>query len=457
LGGNGDGGDGGDVSNQSVNCRGGGGGGFGGFGGVGCFSVGNGGQFSDGGQGAADGLTGTPPFQSGPNGNGGAGGGVGGGGGRGGGGAYAGAVYSGGQAGGGGFGGGGGAGGTGAHTSTIILGAGGGGGSGGFGGGGGSGGDSGNTFASGGGGGGFGGGDGGGRGGGAVGWGGAGAGMGGAIFNHRGSVVLINVTATGNAALGGTGGTSNGVTSGSGLGAVLFNLNGSAAVAFSTFAGNQVAHDNGKQAASGAIYSLAYGNRVEDGTASDAGLTISQSIVTATTDPSANDAPAPDVVNAEVDGAAATNPGNAATLTFAGANLVGGVGSFGPATRSGSGTVHGTIATSGAWSNVAADLGVLADHGGPTWTMLPSPGSAAIDGATSCAEANGLTVNIDQRGVARPQGGQCDIGALEVRGPRITVDVTTPGGTVSLASPASLGGGGIAGCSFADTATAPRA
>lgn len=448
LGGNGDGGDGGGVSDQSVNCRGGGGGGFGGYGGVGCFSAGNGGQFSDGGQGAADGLTGTPPFQSGREGNGGGGGGVGGGGGRGGGGAYAGYFAAGGQAGGGGFGGGGGGGGTGARTPTIVGGIGGGGGSGGFGGGGGSGGDSNNLSPSGGGGGGFGGGDGGGRGGGAVGWGGAGAGMGGAIFNHRGSVVLVNVTATGNAALGGTG---SGTSNGSGLGAVLFNLNGSAAVAFSTLSGNQVAHDNGRQAASGAIYSLAYGNRVEDGTASDAGLTISQSIVTATTDPSANDAPAPDVVNAEVDGTATTNPGNAATLTFAGANLVGGVGSFGPATRSGSGTVYGTIATSGVWSNGAADLGALADHGGPTWTMRPNAGSAAIDGATSCAEANGFTVNIDQRGVARPQGDQCDIGALEVRGPRVTVDVTTLGGSVSLASPASLGGGGIADCSAADS------
>lgn len=54
-------------------------------------------------------------------------------------------------------------------------------------------------------------------------------------------------------------------------------------------------------------------------------------------------------------------------------------------------------------------LGALADNGGPTDTMLPAGGSAAIDGAIGCA-----TPAEDQRGVSRPQGAACDIGAVEV-------------------------------------------
>jgi predicted outer membrane repeat protein len=61
--------------------------------------------------------------------------------------------------------------------------------------------------------------------------------------------------------------------------------------------------------------------------------------------------------------------------------------------------------------NLAADplLGVLGDNGGATPTMLPAAGSAAIDagGSGDCPAA-------DQRGVARPQGPRCDIGAVEV-------------------------------------------
>lgn len=55
-------------------------------------------------------------------------------------------------------------------------------------------------------------------------------------------------------------------------------------------------------------------------------------------------------------------------------------------------------------------LGPLQDNGGPTLTHVPGPVSAAID-ATVCAG----TVIDDQRGVARPQGATCDIGAVEVR------------------------------------------
>jgi len=56
----------------------------------------------------------------------------------------------------------------------------------------------------------------------------------------------------------------------------------------------------------------------------------------------------------------------------------------------------------------AAQLGPLADNGGPAPTHLPGAASALLDAgvAARCAQ-------IDQRGVARPQGDGCDVGAVE--------------------------------------------
>lgn len=53
-------------------------------------------------------------------------------------------------------------------------------------------------------------------------------------------------------------------------------------------------------------------------------------------------------------------------------------------------------------------LGPLQDNGGPTKTHALLPGSPAID-HIDCR------VSTDQRGVARPQGPACDVGAYEVR------------------------------------------
>jgi hypothetical protein len=53
-------------------------------------------------------------------------------------------------------------------------------------------------------------------------------------------------------------------------------------------------------------------------------------------------------------------------------------------------------------------LGLLADNGGPTWTMALAPGSPAID----LGNAQGAPPS-DQRGVPRPSGSGVDIGAFE--------------------------------------------
>ena len=59
-------------------------------------------------------------------------------------------------------------------------------------------------------------------------------------------------------------------------------------------------------------------------------------------------------------------------------------------------------------------LGPLTDNGGPTWTHALVPGSQAIDRG-SCTDAVEAPVTVDQRGIARPQGAACDIGAFEKR------------------------------------------
>jgi len=64
-------------------------------------------------------------------------------------------------------------------------------------------------------------------------------------------------------------------------------------------------------------------------------------------------------------------------------------------------------------------LGTLGDHGGSTQTIPLLPGSSAIDTGndTTCAAT-------DQRGITRPQGAHCDIGAFEVVNTPPTVSLT---------------------------------
>jgi CSLREA domain-containing protein len=79
------------------------------------------------------------------------------------------------------------------------------------------------------------------------------------------------------------------------------------------------------------------------------------------------------------------------------------------------------------------NLGPLANNGGPTQTHALLSGSVAIDAAPDCTLVDGTTpVTQDQRGVARPQGAACDVGAYEAVVVTLTIaGAGTGSGTVT--------------------------
>jgi hypothetical protein len=87
--------------------------------------------------------------------------------------------------------------------------------------------------------------------------------------------------------------------------------------------------------------------------------------------------------------------------------------------------------------NVSAlDLGldVLADNGGATKTHALLPGSAAIDAGTPDCPPPAT----DQRGVLRPQGAACDIGAYESEQIQVVIDIK-PGSDPNSINPSIEG------------------
>ena len=128
----------------------------------------------------------------------------------------------------------------------------------------------------------------------------------------------------------------------------------------------------------------------------------------------------------------------------------------------GGGTCHGTLTDGGynleydngnpttcgfsnhAINNLKPLLGNLLDNGGATPTMALLPSSPAVDAGddTVCATAapppvtNTGAGGADQRGVPRPQGKHCDIGAFEVDQP--SMQLTSSPATPSAGQPLTL-------------------
>ena len=109
-------------------------------------------------------------------------------------------------------------------------------------------------------------------------------------------------------------------------------------------------------------------------------------------------------------GSGTINPDCAGTFSSQGHNLIGrndGCSGF-------VNGVNGDIVGSGA-SPINPHLGPLAKNGGSTQNHMLLPGSPAIDAGNPLTPGGGgfTCAGTDQRGVARPQGAACDIGAVE--------------------------------------------
>lgn len=94
-------------------------------------------------------------------------------------------------------------------------------------------------------------------------------------------------------------------------------------------------------------------------------------------------------------------------------------------------------------------LNTIANNGGSLPTILPKPGSLAIDGGV-CGQG---VLTTDARGVARPQGATCDSGAVEV----VQNSVASTGGLSTAAGGSkvylNLPAGAVAAASSVSTAT----
>ena len=208
-----------------------------------------------------------------------------------------------------------------------------------------------------------------------------------------------------------------------GSGGAVVNSAGVAAIANSTFSGNQAA-DN-----AGAIWLLDGPDTLKNvtlagNTASHnhtgvggGGLAVSSGVVVTTTNT---------IIAGNFD-LGSLAPDCAGALTTGGHNLI--QSTTGCAL---SGTATGDI------TGTPALLEPVQDNGGPTWTMAVLPGSPALDAGSPAAPGNGGSAceATDQRGVARPQGPACDIGAFEVIVIPVTATVQFANGAFSAAESA---------------------
>lgn len=193
-------------------------------------------------------------------------------------------------------------------------------------------------------------------------------GKGGAVYNESGIATITNSTFSGN---------SVNVSPRSG-GAIHNQNTGTVLIIASTFSGNTATSGSG-----GAVYNT-----------SGSSLTVRQSIL------------------------AGGSPNNCSGVIISqGSNLETGA--------------DCNFTASSNFQNTIPQLGSLANNGGPNLTHALLNISPAINAAAVCTKSNNTPLTTDQRGVARPQGGQCDVGAYEYDGSITTTSTAsaTPNAT----------------------------
>lgn len=106
-------------------------------------------------------------------------------------------------------------------------------------------------------------------------------------------------------------------------------------------------------------------------------------------------------------------------------------------------------------------LGTLSNNGGPTETLALLSGSVAIDAGNNAACAAAPVSNLDQRGVTRPNGLTCDIGAYEYEDTTVptvntfTVNSPTSNLNIPIAAFTASDDASLAAYMITESATAP--
>jgi predicted outer membrane repeat protein len=218
---------------------------------------------------------------------------------------------------------------------------------------------------------------------------------GGGMYNHTGNPTLTDVTFSGNSA-------------GSNFGGGMFNYNSSPTLTNATFNGNSAFYGGGLYSEGGGVPALAnvtfnantatYGGALEN-----FGVNPTLTNVTVSGNTAANgggmydgSGASPTVHNTIFWGNSTEIVNAASTATLQDSIVAGGC----PASSTCTNVVH-----------VSPKLGSLKNNGGLTKTMALGAGSPAIDKGGVVASCWAT----DQRGVSRPQGGKCDMGAYEVK------------------------------------------
>ena len=248
---------------------------------------------------------------------------------------------------------------------------------------------------------------------------------GGGIYYQLGSVTVTDSTFSGNDAIGGGGG-------------AIFNYGATLTVTNSTYASNTAANGDGGAIVNEDVTTITnstFYNNSATGSGgaihNDSGYTLN---LTNSTFSGNNVTGASSVGSAVYNGGIFHLKNTILADSLSGADCYNGSGDTIDT------NINNLIETNGASGHMCgtpastADplLGSLADNGGSTQTMLLLSGSPAIGTGDNATCAASPVNNLDQRGVTRPQGANCDIGAVEAQNFTLTVALAGNGaGTVS--------------------------
>jgi len=248
------------------------------------------------------------------------------------------------------------------------------------------------------------------------------AGFGGGIFNNGGTLTLTNSTLSGNS---------------SGGGGSIYNT-GTLTVTNSTLSGNSATSSGG----GGGIFNtgtLAVTNSTLSGNSASSGgggifnitgaLTVTNSTFSGNSATSSsgggifNNSGTMTVTNSTLSGNSATSSGGGGirnyngTLNYANTIIVNSSSGGECVNNATIGTnINNLVEDSSCSASLSGDpnLDALANNGGPTQTFALLIGSSAINAGNNTICAASPVNGLDQRGMTRPQGVYCDIGAFEL-------------------------------------------